>query len=361
MFVDHRTVNDLAGELDRALDEIGLPARVEPAGVRRDGFGELQLVVDGRTVVVAVTTRAELRPAAARDLPVFVSGRRPAAPDEGTESPDGDATDFGVVFADRLSERSREVLRDHGWGWLDRKRGNLRLWCPGLRLDAPLTPTVPIDASPRTRDPFTPAGRRLALWLLLHPDEPASPRAIAREVDISAGQVSNLLGALTAESLLRRDKTPLVPELFWALAEHWKPHRHALLSMPPVSELFAAPELRSAEWVITDPRAAAAMGAPLAVATDYPPDLYVPDQKSLTWILNRSTPAREYAQRIATVAIAPNELVFDDRYRRRDADEMWPLAHPIVVALDLAVDRGRGREVVDGWTPDPELEAPRVW
>jgi hypothetical protein len=37
----------------------------------------------------------------------------------------------------------------------------------------------------------------------------------------------------------------------------------------------------------------------------------------------------------------------------------WPLAHPVFVALDLAQDTGRGREILDAWTP-PERWA-RVW
>jgi hypothetical protein len=48
--------------------------------------------------------------------------------------------------------------------------------------------------------------------------------------------------------------------------------------------------------------------------------------------------------------------------RRVDLDKSpveWPLAHPLFVALDLAQDVGRGREVLDRWTPDTRW--PRVW
>jgi hypothetical protein len=36
----------------------------------------------------------------------------------------------------------------------------------------------------------------------------------------------------------------------------------------------------------------------------------------------------------------------------------WPVAHPLFVALDLAQDTGRGREILDAWTP---TEGTRVW
>jgi hypothetical protein len=382
VFVDQRTVNDLADELAQALRQLEVPAEVDPVGVRPDGLGELHVEIDGRPLTIAVTTRADLRPASARDLPVFVPGRRLSA----VRDRDGDVervvridrgsraerrarpnrhleaeAELGLVFADRLSERSREVLRDHGWGWLDRRRGQLRIWCPGVRIDAAVEPSALDEERPRVRDPFTPAGRQVALWLLLHPDQPASPRGIARELDVSAGQVSNLLAALSADALLRRDRTPLVPELFWALAEHWKPKRHALAALPTTAELAGAGELQAGRWVMGDTRAAAAYGAPLAVAPDYPPDLYVPDQKTLSWVLSRSVLAPDYHRRAATVAVVPAPIVADSRLRVDDPGEPWPLAHPVIVALDLAVDRSRGREVLEAWDPPAELDVTRVW
>jgi hypothetical protein len=344
--VDQRTLNELADELREVFVRLGVPGSVEAGVVRADGPGELVLTADGRTVTIAVTTRADLRPAQAKELPQ-VGGTDQAA--------------TGMVFADRLADNTREVLRDRGWGWFDRRRGHLRLWAAGLRLDATVEPTAPIDDTTRVRDPFSAAGRRLALWLLLHPNDPASPRAISRELGVSAGQISNLLGALKAESLLRRDRTPLVPELFWALAERWKPKRHALASMPPHAELAAATELQTKQWVLSDTRAASAYGAPVAAGPAYPPDLYVPDQKALTWLMNRSVVAPDFSQRVATVAVVPTSLACEARFRRRDPHEQWPLAHPVVVALDLAVDRSRGREVVEQWDPDPSLDVERVW
>lgn len=305
--------------------------------------GSLLVMVDGVTVPVAVLHRADFRPVHASELPTL--GRHEA----------------GMVFADRIAERTRDTLRERGWGWLDRRRGHLRLWQPGLRVDAGIAPRVRTEPGPRARNPFTPAGITLALWLLVHPDEPASPRGIARELSISPGQVSNLLSAFEAHALLRRDRRPLVPELFWALVEQWRPRRYALVGWPPPDGL-GAPELRIAEWVLSDSTAAAAVGAPIVVGGEHPPDYYLPDDEVLRWVLHRSSTAPEYEQRSASVAVAPTSLVCDPRLHGPPGpDGLVDLAHPVVVALDLATDRARGREAISAWEPDPALGVVRVW
>lgn len=347
--MDHRTLNDLADELRAALLDAGIDAVVEPLRTVGDRYGLVRLDADGRSTDLLVAGRSDLRPVHAAEL-ITAAGDddpQPVVP--------------GVVVADRVAERSRQTLRDNGWGWLDRRRGHLRVWVPGLRLDTAVTPTAApaATAGSKPTNPFTPAGRNLALWLLTHPDDHASPRALHRELDISAGQVSNLLHALEAESLLRRDRRPLVPELFWALAEHWQPRRHALAAMPTPAELAAAPELRAERWVLTDTAAALAHGAPVVAHPDSPVDLYLPDERALSWLLARSVLAAEWSQRLATVAVAPSPLACDPRLRTLATP--WPLAHPVVVALDLAADRGRGRQIVDEWAPPPESGIIRVW
>jgi hypothetical protein len=341
--VGHKTLNDLAAELQSALVEIG----VADARATITGDDRILVMVDGASVPVTVLARSDFRPVHASELPVLARH------------------EAGMVFADRIAERTRETLRERGWGWFDRRRGHLRLWQPGLRVDASVRPRLAPDTGTRTRNPFTPAGRQLALWLLLHPDDAASPREIARQIDISPGQVSNLLAAFQSHALLRRDRRPLTPELFWALVEQWRPKRYPLLSWPPGDGL-GAPELRSDEWVLTDAVAGVAAGAPLVVGGDYPPDFYVPDDRVLGWLLNRSTIAPDYEQRAATIAVAPTPLVCDERLRGPApsgglAGWVGPVAHPVVVALDLATDRSRGREAVSQWTPDPSLGVTRVW
>jgi hypothetical protein len=116
---------------------------------------------------------------------------------------------------------------------------------------------------------------------------------------------------------------------------------------------------------VTDSAAAVALGAPLVVGGDHPPDLYVPDEEVLRWVLHRWPVASEYEQRAATVAVGPTSLVTDARLRFDPVPGIagWhgALAHPVVVALDLATDRARGREVVSAWDPDEAWGITRVW
>lgn len=268
------------------------------------------------------------------------------------------AREAGVVIADRIAERSRDVLVEQGWGWLDRRRGSLRIWTPGLRIDASITPSIPPAATTRNVNAFTPAGIEVALWLLTHPDEAISPRRTGRELGISPSQVSVLAATLRDEALLRKDGRALVPELFWALAEHWHPRRHALAALPDAAERASSPELRSDRWVVGDTRAALALGAPVVAGADHPPDLYLPDSRSLSWLMGRAVKATDWESRAATVAVAPTPLVCDPRITV--PSEPFPLAHPVVVALDLAADRGRGREILEDWSAEA-AGVTRVW
>ena len=59
--------------------------------------------------------------------------------------------------------------------------------------------------------------------------------------------------------------------------------------------------------------------------------------------------------RACTVAMAPAPAVCARRYHGRGP---WPLVHPLVAALDLAVDPGRGGEALEAWHPE---DVERVW
>ncbi len=58
-------------------------------------------------------------------------------------------------------------------------------------------------------------------------------------------------------------------------------------------------------------------------------------------------------QRACTLAVAPAHSICARRFR---GPGPWRLAHPVVLALNLAADPGRGREALAGWNP-----AERVW
>ncbi|MBU6215903.1 MAG: hypothetical protein KGR17_04805, partial [Acidobacteria bacterium] len=104
------------------LDELAVALQAVGLGCRIDGDA---VVVDGTRVVPFMVLRAHPTPA---DLNQLVQEHRRRSP--------------AVVVADRISEPGRGVLRDAGWGWLDR-RGHVRLWASGARIDSAVPGVAP--------------------------------------------------------------------------------------------------------------------------------------------------------------------------------------------------------------------------
>lgn len=271
----------------------------------------------------------------------------------------------GVVVAGAVPETTKAILREHEWGWLDR-RGELDLRGPGLVVHTTdLAPTTSAPAASTPRDPIRGrAGITTAACLLMADDHVPGVREIARRGDLAPSTVSNTLAALRRASLVDDDGRPLVPELFWALAGAWKPERHALADVPsPTSRLeLGLDSLDNPGWAVANTVAAAAWGAPVVVASGAPPDFYVPNERDLRSARRELPAARAAEERRCTVAVAPTPLVVRPRY---DATSMgtswlhWPVVHPLFVALDLALDRARGTEILQDW----EVPAPfrKVW
>ncbi len=61
-------------------------------------------------------------------------------------------------------------------------------------------------------------------------------REVARRVSLSHSAIVAASKRLKAASLIRSDGRPLVPELFWTLAEEWHPNAVALAQLPPVGD-----------------------------------------------------------------------------------------------------------------------------
>ncbi|WDZ86695.1 MarR family transcriptional regulator [Micromonospora cathayae] len=279
-------------------------------------------------------------------------------------SPDGNP-DLRVVVADRITEQARRVLRAAGWGWLD-LRGHLHLVGKGLYVDV----DVPRLSTPPDRS-LPLAGRvaeEVAALMLLHPTDPASIRQIARALGRSPSSVSSAITGLRSAGLVDERRKPVVPDLFWQLAERWQPQLTDLQRAPSTASGAGSVQavLRlgmtnieaTTGWALTDTVAAAAYGAPVGIRSDYPPDFYVPDQAIVRRAVNLLGMAHTRESRAATVRIAPIPLICASRIDR--PHETWPLARPLFVALDLASDPGRGREILEGWTP-PHETGPRVW
>jgi hypothetical protein len=207
----------------------------------------------------------------------------------------------------------------------------------------------------------------VAASLLLAPERPASIRGLARELYRSASSISAAIAALQNAQLVDDRYLPIVPDLFWETADAWRPATTAvsridLLHDPAITKVLRTAwdvVAGSSGWALTDTLAAAAYGAPVGVRADFPPDFYVPDEatahRAATML---GVPASE-AARGATLHVAPVRQVCAIRRPAQGTETPWPLTHPLFVALDLAGDPGRGREILDGWTPP--MDVTRVW
>jgi hypothetical protein len=267
---------------------------------------------------------------------------------------------IGVVVAGAVPETTKAILREHEWGWLDR-RGELDLRGPGLVVHT--TDLAPMTSAPTASSPRDPirgrAGITTAACLLMADDHAPGVREIARLGDLAPSTVSNTLAALRRASLVDDDGRPLVPELFWALAGAWKPERHSLADVPSRRSRLelGLGSLDEPGWAVANTVAAAAWGASVVVASGAPPDFYVPNERDLRSALKELPAASTAEERRCTVAVAPTPLAVRPRY---DATSMstswlhWPVVHPLFVALDLALDRARGTEILEDWdVPKP--------
>jgi hypothetical protein len=345
MAVDYSTAVDALVEAARS---VGLSASVPSAA---DDTGvDLVIDVGGRLLPVQLKTASTVTPGS---VP-----REPAHP--------ASIQAMRLLVADRIVAAARDALNQAGWGWLD-LRGHLHLTGPGVLVD---TAVPPLDRT-TTRQVTNPFGGTVALEvassLLINPDQPPSVRRLAADLGRAPSSVSAALRGLRAADLLNANQTPAVPELFWELVAAWHPASALVARFEPeiddaaiagpLGTNFADPH-GTIGWALTDTRAAVAYGAPVGTRADYPPDFYVPDQATAHRAqLLLGVPVAS-SVRAATVRIAPVSQVCGRRVARRSGAR-WPLAHPLFVALDLAGDQGRGREILDGWRPEGGFA--RVW
>lgn len=321
MFVTAGTSNEeVLVEVAAAVAALGLPGEAH----------EGALVVDGNRIRPAVLTRAHPSPADLADL-VASEPARPA-----------------LVVADRISEAGRDVLRRAGWGWLDR-RGHLRLWAPGTRIESPLP-----DAARPTRsgpsEPWTTVGLEIAVAALREPDEPVTARRVAAVIGRSVGATHELIGRFAEVGLIGpKTRRPLLPELFDETSARWPDDGWTALAAPiaEVAERVGAEEL-----VRVDERAATLGGAQIAAASDMPARCYVRSTAALRrtrqLVAGPDRPATDGAAR-TWVRTSPVRWLPANEDHPPDADHPWFVAHPIVCALRLARDPARGREIVDAW------------
>jgi hypothetical protein len=334
--------------LEDALEAAGaLTARPDPV----DRSTDLILVLGTSRVAMQVKRWAVFPEDAVRVNPVFHQH--------------ADTPVLRLVIADRIGKKARQALQDVGWGWLD-LRGTLHVQGPGILIHTQV-PSAWERSGPR--DPLAaPAGLAVACALLSNPTDEHSVRGLARRLDRSPSTVSEILKALKDESLVDTTTNRPTSELFWSVADVWPSKRASLAGVPgpgmrPVNEAlqFGLDDVETTiGWALTDTLAAAAYGAPVAARADQPPDYFVPTDALLRRARTLFGVASSSGEVRATVRVAPVPEICE---RRVDAAawsvEGWPLAAPLFVALDLAQDAGRGREILNAW--DPPERWTRVW
>ena len=317
MFVTAQTQEyvDLSREIGDALGSLDLDVR------EVDGI----LTVDGARVALNLVARAHPTPADLRQLVESAAGHLPA-----------------VVVADRISEPGRDELRRAGWGWLDR-RGHLRVWSPGVRIESPIGPGAGPGRS-RVADPWTTVGLEVALAALIEPGERVTARRVAPRIGRSVGATHEIIARFAEVGLVGPiTKRPLLPELFWEAAAHWPDEGWQPL---PVELAELATTVGPDTLVRVDERAATLGGARIPAVGDIPARCYVPSPGALRRAVRLADHDR--ATR-CWVRRAPVVWLPENAEHPPDSSHPWRVAHPIVCALRLARDPARGREIVDGW------------
>lgn len=329
----------------RAVHSLG----IQVTEARVDEPWDLLVTVEDTTIPVVVDSAAVVNPEMVHRLIAQVPKQKDA---------------IRVVVGDLITGPARDVLRDAGWGWLDR-RGHLALRAKGVYIDV----DVPADGRHVAGPQLTPisgvAGITWAGALLMSPDAPPSMRSVARRVSLSHSAIVTAAKRLREASLVRADGRPLVPELFWALADVWRSHHVALAELPKSSGIDERDILglnfdeEGSGWAVAGTVGAAAWAAPLAIGSAYPPDFYVPSTTHLRQATLRLGEASRFEERACTVAVAPTPLVCVDRFELGSGEwDRWRFAHGLFAALDLAQDRARGAETLADWNP---ADFTRVW
>lgn len=334
-----KTPSTAAAELKAVLEELGIAASFASPDDEDD------LVLPGP---VRVRVRSASRPSMAQL-------RR-----WGLEQPSaGPGIRVVVVVADSIDPDLREELRQASWGWLERT-GHLRLIAGGLHVDREIDPLLAPEvqrSNPLRRE----SGLAVAIELLaLKASAPPGTvrRVTVREVavasGVSVGSAHKAITELTDLALLDKDGMPR-PSLFWSAAREWGVRWFALSRQPEpdVSETvqrllrFRLENLAEPGWAAAGDGAAAAYGAP--IVAEGPPRLLVPDQRALTWALRTFGEAADERSASAFVAVPPTEA----GVRRRHPRSPWPLARPIVIAIELASSGPRGRQALEQWPDRP--------
>lgn len=280
-----------------------------------------------------------------------------------------------VLVADRVTATAQAYMKQEHVSWFDR-RGHLHLDLPGVFVDADVTPALR-DVTRREDGIRGRAGIAYAVAsLLAHSDKWPTIRGVARESGFAPSVVSDAAASLRRAALVHDDGRPNVPDLFWALADRWRPEfvhlggelNLGLQGTSGAGDLGVFGDANRPGWALTGSVAAAAFGAPVAVSSATPPSFYVPDQTTLRRAVRRFGKA-DGEHRSCSLAVSPTSAACSPRIEALSAENVgaglsapgfdhFLFTRPLFVALELANDPARGHEILEGWTPGVGA---RVW
>lgn len=295
----------------------------------------VDVTVDGRVFTIALEHKAYCTGQTARQL-IATTDRKAI---EGQP----------LVVADRMTAEAQDLLTDAGWSWLDR-RGHLHLRWPTVRVDLAVVPSASSARSTRTKTAISGrSGVTVAYWLLQHPDRSLSPTGQRSELALAPSSISTAVRRLSVAGLVDDHGRALVPELFWELANAWRTER-AWLARTPAPADHPAPDPGRTAWRRSGSAAAAAWGAPVVTTGSGMVELYVTGPVELS-IARRRYGAAEAGSGTAVLSVPPTSLVVAGTDAADDVPTVdgWSVAPALAVALDLAQDRGRGRQILAEW------------
>jgi hypothetical protein len=337
---------------------------------------QLTLAVDDLVAAAGLADGVEIEPAGGASVAISVKGRSWRAAvvsadaigaDDAHALLGGSTRGAKVVVANAISDDARLVLEGAGWSWLDRRYGlylthgaamAVVRFAPGQQLAghgrALTTLAGRAVASPSSDGPIRGrAGISYAAAVLCSPEAPPSIRRVAAVARMSPSAVGEAAKRMRDAGLLDPRGRPEIPDLFWGLAAIWQPERLVAVGSLPSREtterLDVNPDaVDEPGWALGGDQAALAWKAPL-FTTEAPPWLWVPSQAEARRA-ERSLGSTSWEERAAVIAVAPTALVCQPRFRISGTE--WPTTHPVFIALDLARDQGRGREILADWKPE---------
>jgi len=126
-----------------------------------------------------------------------------------------------LVAVPFMGQVGRKVCEEAGVGWLDLS-GNAHIIARGIRVIVEGKPNR-FKAVGRPPNLFAPTSSRIVRWLLIHPAEHISQRAIARSTGLDEGFVSRLVARLEQDDyLVRNERGAVRPKDPALLLEAWR-------------------------------------------------------------------------------------------------------------------------------------------